>query len=70
MHFQKMILMKKKSYFEEKLAKNRNKPKELWKALKWLGLSLDKARKSKVFLKRDGTIQFEVLENANTFNRL
>ena len=29
MHFQKMILMKKKSYFEEKLAKNRNKPKEL-----------------------------------------
>ena len=27
--FQKMILKKKKSYFEEELDKNRNKPKEL-----------------------------------------
>ena len=26
-HLQKMILKKKKSYFEEKLGKNRNKPK-------------------------------------------
>ena len=33
------MLKKKKCYFEEKLAKNRNKPKELWKALKSLGLS-------------------------------
>ena len=31
MHLQKMILKKKKSYFEEELGKNRNKPKELWK---------------------------------------
>ena len=29
MHLQKMILKKKKSYFEEELGKNRNKPKEL-----------------------------------------
>ena len=42
--FQKMILKKKKSYFEEELDKNRNKPKELWKALESLGLSSDKAR--------------------------
>ena len=28
MHLQKMILKKKKSYFEEELAKNRNKPKK------------------------------------------
>ena len=62
-----MILKKKKSYFEEELAKNRNKPKELWRTLKSLGLSLDKTRKSNFFFKKDGTIQFEALENANTF---
>ena len=48
MHLKKMILKKKKSYFEEKLGKNRNKPKELWKTLKSLGLSSDKARQSKI----------------------
>ena len=66
MHLQKMILKKKKSYFEEELGKNRNKPKELWKVLKSLGLSSDKARKSKIFLKKDRAIQFEALENAST----
>ena len=29
MHLQKMILKKKKSYFEQELGKNRNKSKEL-----------------------------------------
>ena len=67
MHLQKMILKKKKSYFEEELGKNRNKPKELWKILKSLGLSSDKARQSKISLNKDGAIQFEALENANTF---
>ena len=47
-----------------------NKLKELWKALKSLGLSSDKARKSKIFLKNDGTIRFEALENANLFKTL
>ena len=69
MHFQKMILKKKKSYFEEELGKNGNKPKELRKTLKSLGLSSDKARQSKIYLKKDGAIQFEALENANTFKR-
>ena len=69
MHLQKMILKKKKSYFEEELGKNRNKPKELWKTLKSLGLCSDKARQSKISLNRDGAIQFEALENANTFKR-
>ena len=45
-----MILKKKKCYFEEELAKNRSKPKELWKVLK--SLSSDKAKKSKIFPKR------------------
>ena len=69
MHLQKMILKKKKSYFEEELGKNRSKPKELWKTLKSLGLSLGKARQSKISLTKDGAIQFEALENANTFRR-
>ena len=49
MHLQKIILKKKKSYFEQELDKNRNKPKELWKALKSLGLSSDKAQKTNTF---------------------
>ena len=69
MHLQKMILKKKKPYVKEELGKNRNKPKDLWNTLKSLGLSSDKARKSKISLKRDGAIQFEALENVNTFKR-
>ena len=60
-----MILKKKKLYFEEELAKNMNKLKWLWKALKPLGLSLDKTRKSKIPLRKDDTMQFEALANAD-----
>ena len=67
MHLQKTILKKKKSNFEEELGKNRNKPKERWKTWKSLSLSSDKARQLKISLKKDGAIQFEALENANTF---
>ena len=63
----KMHLKKKKSYFEEELGRNRSKTKELWKTLKSLGLSSDKARQSNISLKKDDAIQFEPLENANTF---
>ena len=70
MQLQKMILMKKKSYFEEELGKNRSKPKELWKALQSLCLNSSKAQKSKISLTKHGAIQFEALENANTFKRL
>ena len=69
MHLQKMILKKKKSYFEEELGKSRNKPKELWKVLKSLGLNSDKAKKSKISLRKDSAVQFEALENANIFKR-
>ena len=69
MHLQKMILKKKKSYFEEELSQNRSKPNEFWKTLKSLSPSLDKARKSKNYLKKDGAIQFVALENANTFKK-
>ena len=66
MHLQKMILKKKKSYFEEELGKKRNKSKELWKTLKSLGLSSDKAGQLKIYLNKDGAIELEALENANT----
>ena len=69
MHLQKMMLKKKKSYVEEELGKNSNKPKELWKTLKSLGLSSNKGRQSIISLKKDGGIQYEALENANTFER-
>ena len=58
-----MILKRKKSYFEEELAKKWNRPKDFWKALKPLDLSSNKARKSKNSLRKDGTIKLEALEN-------
>ena len=68
MHLQKTIL-KKKSYFEEELANKSSKQKKLWKILKSLSLSSDKASKSKICVKKDGTIQIESMENANIFQR-
>ena len=63
MQLQKMILKKKKSYFEEELGKNRNKPEELWKTFKSLGLSLDEARQSKISLNKDGKmVQFNAIQ--------
>ena len=63
------MILENESYFEEELGRNRNKPKELQKVLKSLGLGSDKARKSKISLKKDGTIQLETLKNTNTFKR-
>ena len=45
------------TYIQEELYKNRNKLKELWRTLKSLGLSSDKARESKIYFKKDGAIQ-------------
>ena len=69
MHLQNIILKKKKSYFEKELGKNRDKLKEFWKSLKSLSLSSDKARELKISFMKDGAIQFEAQENANTFKR-
>ena len=68
-HLQKMIMKEKKSYFEEEPGKNRNKPKELWKTLKSLSLTSDKAKQSKISIKAYGAIQIEAQENVNTFKR-
>ena len=63
-----MIKNKKKLYFEKKLHENIGKPKELWKAIKSLGLPCKNAAASNVCLKdKNGTLNFEDSSNANTF---
>ena len=67
MVLQKAISKKKKSLFLEKIEKNANNSKELWKALKSLGMKLGKVNQSKIALKNDGAIQLELMKNANIF---
>ena len=63
----KAIFKKKKSFFQEKIEKSANNSKELWKALKSLGMKSGKVNQSKIALKNDGAIQFEPTKNANIF---
>ena len=56
-----------KFYFQEKIEKNANNSKKLWKALKSLGMKSGKVNQSKIALKSDGAIQFEPMKNANKF---
>ena len=68
-----MILKKKKSCFEEELGKNRNKPKELWKTLKSLGLWSDKARQQKFLFRKIVLFDFkhwktQILSKGSTLN--
>lgn len=68
-HIQEIILTTKKCYFEEDLAKYRNKQKELCGSFHSLDLSSDKANKSKFSLKKLGVIQFKALKNVNLFEK-
>ena len=63
----KALSRKKNSYFQEKIEKNANNSKELWKALKFLETESGKVNQSKIALKNDGAIQFEPKKNANIF---
>ena len=63
----KLIKEKKKQYYKEKLKENIGKPKELWKALKSLGLPSKKGSISNICLKKDDKINFDDKTNANTF---
>ena len=67
MALQKAISEKKKYYFQEKIEKNAYNSKELWKALKSLGMKSGKVNQSEFALKNDGAIQFEPTKNANIF---
>ena len=63
---QKAISKNKKSYFQDKIEKNANNSKQLWKVLKSLEIKSGKISQSKIALKKDGAIQFEPTKNANT----
>ena len=64
----KAIPKKKKSFFQKKKSeKNANNSKELWKALKSLGMKSGKVNQSKIHLKNNGATQFEPRKNANIF---
>ena len=65
----KKIINKKKLYFEEKNAENKNNPKELWRTLKSLDMSFEEGRQSKISLKKNGAVSFDLKKNANTFCR-
>ena len=67
----KMIKSKKKLYFERKLHENIAKPKELWKAIKSLGLPCKSSAVSNICLKdKNGSLNFEDSSNANTFKKI
>ena len=48
----KLIKVKKKQFYKEKLKEDISKPKELWKALKSLGLLCKKGSVSNICLKK------------------
>ena len=57
MALQKGISKKKKSFFQqEKIEKNANNSKELWRALKSIVMKSGKVNQSKFALKNDGAI--------------
>ena len=66
----KMIKSKKKLYFERKLHENIAKPKQLWKAIKSLGLPCKNYAVPNICLKdKNGSLNFEDSSNANTFKK-
>ena len=67
MALQKALSKKKKYYFQEKIEENANDSKELWKVLKSLGIKLGNVNQSNISLKKNGVIQFEPTNIANTF---
>ena len=66
-----MTKSKKKLYFERKLHENIAKPKELWKAIKSLGLPCKNSAVPNICLKdKNGSLNFEDSSNANTFKNI
>ena len=66
----KMIKIKKKLYFERKLHENIAKSKELWKAIKSLGLPCKNSAVPNIYLKdKNGSLNFEDSSNASTFKK-
>ena len=64
---QKLIKIKKRDFYQEKLRENVGKPKELWKALKSLGLASKITPVSQVSLKGGEKISFDEKTKYNSF---
>ena len=62
-----LIKERKNQFKKQKLKENILKPKELWKALKILGLPSKKDSILNICLKKDGKISVDDKTNANTF---
>ena len=58
---QRTIKQKRNQYFEEKLSENIAKPKELWQALKSLGLPKKKNSPSNICLQSKNSLSFDSL---------
>ena len=63
------IQRKKGTFFQDKIQENSKNSKELWKALKSLGLNSKKTGQSKICLKENGVIQFKPKKNENIFKK-
>ena len=61
------LIKEKKTFYKEKLKENIGKPRQLWKALKSLGLRCKKGSISSICLKKDDKTSFDGKTNANTF---
>ena len=64
---QKLINYKKRYFYQEKLSENVGKPKELWKALKSLGLPSKITSVSQFSLKNGENISIDKKKKKNSF---
>ena len=67
LHLKKIVHNKKKLHFAEKIAKNKNNPKEPWRTLKSLVVPSKGGKQSKIPLKENGVVSFYPKKNANIF---
>ena len=64
---QKEIKRKRANNVKEQLQKNTNNPKELWKALKNLGMQCNVSHQPKICPRENNLLQFSEKKNTNTF---
>ena len=65
-----LIKTKKNQFYKTKLKENIGKPKELWNALKSLGLPSKKSSSFNICLEKGNKIHFDDKTNSNTFKEL
>ena len=60
-------IIKKRTFFQDKLKENSNNSKELWKTLKSLGMNSKNVNQWKNFLKENSVTQFEPKKKMQIF---